>query len=316
MSYTPLHLHTTFSVLDSIIKIPELVKRLKELEISSCAITDHGNLHGAIDFYSECDESGIKPILGMEAYITEDPDNSEEKKRDNFHLVLLAKNEIGWKNLVWLSGNAYLNNFYYRPRIYRPLLEERSEGLVALSACLAGYPARMLRWESSINKIFLDRKDDYVRVLKWFQEVFHGDYYLEIQEHNAWEQREYNHFLAYIAKGEGFPLTITSDAHYLRKQDSATHELMMAMQLKKTLVEYQGEDHMKYYGTNYVKSNEEMIRLARQYDAEAAVENTNLIAEKCDFKVEFGKTKLPRFPIEDAEDLEEFKEWRRARTKL
>ncbi len=305
-SYSHLHVHSTFSILDSIIKIPELVSYIKELGMTSVALTDHGSMFGVIDFYKECKDNDIHPIIGIEAYCTEDEDNAEERTRDNYHLVLLAKNQTGLENLTWLTSNSYLNNFYYKPRIYRPLLEEHSEGVIALSACLASYCARKLRWESSISKMFIDDYKGYMEMLGWFCETFRDDFYLEIQDHDFWEQEEYNRILVDIAHKEKIPLVITSDAHYLRREDTSTHELMMAMQLKMKLEDYRAGDQMKYGATNYIKSSQEMLDSARKYNAEEAFYNTNKIAEMCKVEIEFGNPKMPVFDCSKAEDYQEF----------
>jgi DNA polymerase III subunit alpha len=282
---------------------------LKEFDISSCAITDHGVLHGAIDFYRECKKNNIKPILGLEGYCTESPDEATDKIRDNYHLVLLAKNETGWKNLIWLSNRAHLHNFYYKPRIWIEHLLTHSEGLIALSACLASFPAKKLRWESSVEKVYIDDYKKYIRMLKWFSEVFNGDYYLEIQDHDTWEQIAYNNLLVDIAQKENIPLVITSDAHYLKRQDFATHEMMMAMQLKKTLEEYKASNQMRYATTNYLRSSLDMSRSVRKYKAIGALENTLKIAEQCNLELTFGEFRLPTFDIKSSSDYDEFLRW-------
>lgn len=286
---------------------------MKELGIDSCALTDHGNIHGIIDFYKECKKEGIHALLGMETYCTEDPDRAEEKNRDNYHLVLLAKNQAGLKNLIYLSSNAYLNNFYYKPRIHRKLFEDHSEGLIALSACLASHLSRALRYEHSVQKVYLDDKKGLQKLIAWFSEVFKGNYYLEIQDHDAWEQRAYNEFLISFARGEGVPLVITSDAHYIKPEDFSTHELLMAMQFKKTIDEYRTNNQMRYGKTNYIKSHNEMLASAKKYQVEDAYHNTKKIAEECTAEIEFSSPKLPTFPVKDASDYGDFLSWRARR---
>jgi DNA polymerase-3 subunit alpha len=264
---------------------------------------------GVIDFYQECKKNNIKPILGCEAYLTEDLDDAAKKNRDNFHLVLLARNNKGLENLTWLISQANLHNFYYKPRIYRRHLEERAEGLIATSACLAGYPARLLRWEHSINKLFCDCYSDYVNIIKWFQEVFSDNYYLEVQDHDFWEQKVYNEWLIDFARKEKFPLVVTSDAHYLRREDHTTHEMLMAMQFKMTLEEYRQSDSIKYGSSNYIKSYEEVLSFAREKEIPEAVENTVAIAEQCQVELEFGKYKLPMFNIKETDDYKEFRRY-------
>jgi DNA polymerase-3 subunit alpha len=308
--YTPTHLHSHFSLLDGCIKIPELCDRLVELGLSACALTDHGVLFGIINFYTECKKRNIKPLLGMEAYLTEDPDDIENKTRDNYHLVLIASSNKGLENLIWLSSHAHLHNFYYKPRIYRPLLEQYSEGLIATSACLAGYPARhLIRWEKDINKVFLDNRKEYLKLISWFREVFNGNYYLEVQDHNFWEQTEYNKIIIDIARKENIPLVLTSDAHYLKQEDRYIHEMMMAMQFKQTLEEYRNGNNMKYGGTNYVLSSEEMAAAAKKWNISEALDNTLKIAEQCNVTIEMGNYHLPSYDYKAAEDYGEFQKW-------
>lgn len=245
----------------------------------------------------------------MEAYVTEDPDDIEKKTRDNYHLVILASNNKGLENLIWLSSHAHLHNFYYKPRIYRPLLEQYSEGLIATSACLASYPARHLRWEKDINKVFLDNRKEYLKLIHWFSEVFNGNYYLEVQDHNFWEQIEYNKIITDIAKKENLPLVITSDAHYLKQEDRYIHEMMMAMQFKQTLEEYRNGDNMKYGGTNYILSNKEMAAAAKKWDIPEALDNTLKIAEQCNVTIEMGNYHLPSYDYKSADDYEEFRKY-------
>jgi DNA polymerase-3 subunit alpha len=311
--YAPVHLHTHFSTLDGCIKISELINHLTELGLSTCAITDHGTLAGIIDFYFKCKEKNIKPLLGMEAYITDDPDNSEEKTRDNRHLVLIAKNNTGLENLIWLSTQSHLHNFYYKPRIWRQHLRDHSEGLIATSACLANYHSRQLRWEPSIGKAFIDDYASYIYLIHWFKGVFRGEYYLEVQDHDFWEQREYNRIIIDVARKEKIPLVISSDAHYLKKEDVYLHEMMMAMQFKQTLDEYRQGDNMKYGGTNYVLSDKEMCAAAKKWGIEDALDNTVRIAEQCHVSIEKGDFKIPVFDVEEASDYEEFKKWRAER---
>jgi DNA polymerase-3 subunit alpha len=310
-TYFPLHLHTTYSTLDSCIKPGELADRLVELSLPGTAITEHGNLHSLIECYKKLKEKNLQFICGMEAYLTHDSDNSEEKNRDNFHLVLLCKDTKGLENLIWLSTQSYLHNFYYKPRIWMEHFREHSEGLIALSACLAGIPSRTLRWEPSICKAFIDNYEDYIYTLSWFREIFKGDYYLEIQDHDFWQQKELNRILIDVARRENFPLVITTDAHYIKKEDSYLHEMMMAMQFKQTLEEYRSGDNMKYGGTNYIPSYSEMRKSAEELNVVDALENTVAIAEKCkaiDLKLN-STYHMPTFNIKEADDYEEFKEY-------
>lgn len=311
--YAPIHLHTTYSVLDGAIKVPELARRLKELQIPACAVTEHGNVHSLIEAHKEFKKQGIKHIPGIEAYITNDPDDSENKNRDNYHLVLLARNNKGLENLIWLSTQSHLHNFYYKPRIWMENLKDHSKGLIATSACLGNLHSRTLRYEGDIQKAFIDNYQDYIYKINWFREVFNGDYYLEIQDHDFWQQKEYNRIIIDIARKNKFPLVITSDAHYLKKEDSYIHEMMMAMQFKQTLEQYREGDAMKYGGTNYVYSDEEMCAAAKKWDAMDAMENTVKIAEQCE-EIDLGLNKqffMPTFDYTQADDYSEFLEWRK-----
>ena len=311
MSYTPIHLHTHFSLLDGCIKIPELVDRLVELKIPACAITDHGVLSGIIDFYKECRKKNIKYILGCESYLTNDPDDSENRDRRNYHMVLLCKNKTGLENLIWLTTQANLHNFYYKPRIWIEHFKEHSEGLIACSACLGGIASKQLRYEHSISKVFVDDYSDFLYKMSWFREVFRGEFYLEIQDHDFWEQKEFNDFIIDFARKEKFPLIITSDAHYLKKEDSYLHEMMMAMQFKQTLEQYRAGDNMKYGGTNYVKSYEEMYAAAKKWNAIDALENTVAIAEKCE-DIDLGLNSqyfMPTFDVKSANDYNDFQKY-------
>ncbi len=214
-----LHCHTHYSLLDGFNRIPDLVKQTKKLGMNSCAITDHGNLYGAIEFYSKCTEEGIKPILGIEAYVAPG-DRRERKKIDGnnyFHLTLLAKNNVGFRNLVKLSSKAFLEGFYYHPRIDRELLEELSEGIICLSGCLAGEMSDL---------ILKDRMPDAVKLAQWYERVFGEDFYLEIQNNGLDIQDQCTVAVEDIARQVGIPMVATADAHYLCARVAVAHEVL------------------------------------------------------------------------------------------
>jgi DNA polymerase-3 subunit alpha len=311
-TYVPLHVHTTYSTLDSCIRIKDLADRLVELGLPGCAVTEHGNLYSLVEVHSEFQKKGLRHLKAIEAYITQDPDDLENKNRKNSHLVLIARNQKGLENLIWLSTQSHLHNFYYKPRIWVEHLKDHSEGLIACSACLASVAGRMLRWEPSIQKAFIDDYNDFIYILSWFREVFKGEYYLEIQDHDFWQQIEYNRIIIDIARKHKFPLVITSDAHYIKKEDQYLHEMMMALQFKKTLEEYRESDEMKYGASNYITSPDEMNAAAKKWECPDAIENTIAIAEKCeDIDLHLGQQYfMPSFDVKNSSDYKEFCEWR------
>ncbi len=306
------HVHSVFSVLDGINRLDQLVARCKELGMSSCALTDHGNLHGMIDFYKECKKGGIKPIVGIECYITRDPDGVDEdykKTRDNHHCILLAQNNTGLANLFWLITNGNLNNFYYKPRINIETLKAKSEGLICTSACVGGWVAQQGIFDAE-KKLFLDPESKAYVAARELHEVFGNRFYLEIQDQDMWEQTAFNKFLVDIAKRDKIQLLITADAHYLKKEDKDTHAMIMAQQLKKTIDEYESGSEMKYGGGFYIRSPEEMKEAAIRHDAEEAFWNSNEIAKMCNIEIELGKYKMPLFDVTKADDYDEFKQYK------
>jgi DNA polymerase-3 subunit alpha len=314
MNYSPIHTHTEFSLLDGAIRIPELVDYLVELGIESCAITDHGWMGGCIEFYKECNKKKIKPLLGFEAYLTDDPNRIEQKTRDNYHLVLIAKDNEGYSKLLNLCSQAHTENFYYKPRIFRPFLKELSGHVVALSACLA----------SSLGKRLVFNIDSYGRAInctdpegivqkeiEFYLEIFKDDFYLEIQAHNEEDRRQeyYNQFLKEAGRKLGIPLVITTDAHFLKKEDFALHEMVMAMQLKLTLDQYRSTEGMHYGPEFYVQTPNELLMAAKRFDCEEAYSNTVRVADKCNVDIELGVYKPPIFRIEREKDYSDFKRW-------
>jgi len=312
-NFCHLHLHTEYSILDGVSKVEDVAKQAKKLGMRYCAITDHGVLHGIIEFYKACKKEGIKPILGCEAYVTDDPDflTKEEMTRDNRHLVLLVQNETGLKNLIWLSNNAQFNNFYYKPRIFWEHLKARSEGLVAMSACLGGILGK--GGEFNDQGIFSDPLKGAEVWGGRMIEAFGQNFYIEIQDHDIEQQRSFNQWAIKLAKRIQAPLVITSDCHYLTEEDKATHDLIMAQQMGMTLAELK---EMNMRG-NYERSDlsmrtpDSLYRSAVEMGAEEAFENTGKIADSCNVELKLGSYETPEFKVEDTNDYEAFLLWQK-----
>lgn len=290
MDFTHLHVHTEYSLLDGSNKIKEYVSRVKELGMDSAAITDHGVMYGCIDFYRAAKEAGIRPIMGCEVYVA--PGSRFEKEAGNnseryYHLVLLAENNQGYSNLMKIVSRGFVEGYYYKPRVDMELLEEYHEGLIALSACLAGEVARFL-----VRGMYEDAKDAALR----YQKVFGKDnYFLELQDHGISEQHIVNQQLMRLSKETGIGLVATNDVHYTYEDDVEAHDILLCLQTGKKLAD---EDRMRYEGGQYyVKSPEEMAQLF-PYALEA-LENTHKIAMRCNVEIEFGVTKLPKYDVPD-----------------
>ena len=275
--------------------------------MSAIAISDHGNLGGWLEFYLECKKIEIKPILSIETYITMDPDNlpKENRTRDNFHMILTAMDEEGYKNLLWLSSNAYINNFYYRPRIFLDHLITRSRGLLGQSACLAGVLCRSATYDE-INKVYWDEHHNSEHAVGMFKEIFHGNYYLELMDNPFDQQIAYNKFLIDLAKKTDSKLIISADSHYTKKDDYELHSLLMAMQTKQTLTQYHENSKFHYGPWYYIKSPQEMLDSAKKLDVEQAFHNSLEIASKCDINLKLGEYRMPKFKIQDDPDYEDF----------
>ena len=285
-NFVHLHVHTEFSLLDGANKVKELPQRAKELGMDAIAITDHGVMFGVVDFYKACKSAGVKPIIGCEVYVAPRTRFDKEPGIDNkySHLILLAKNEIGYKNLSHLVSMGFTDGFYYKPRIDIELLEKYHEGLIALSACLAG----------SVNKAILkDDMEEAKKVALWYKNLFGEDYYLEVQPNGLPEQVKANQKLIEISRELDIPLVATNDAHYLRKEDAYNHEVLLCIQTGKKMSD---TDRMRMGVEEfYVKSPEEMLEYFKNIPE--AIENTVKIAEKCNFDFEFGNTKLPNYDV-------------------
>ncbi|WP_178667888.1 DNA polymerase III subunit alpha [uncultured Eubacterium sp.] len=287
--FTHLHLHTQFSLLDGACRLSELVSRARELGMTSLAITDHGNMYGAVDFYKECKKQGIKPIIGCEVYVAPHSRFDKDKTRDGkySHLVLLVKNETGYKNLIKMVSQSFTEGFYFKPRIDRDLLEAHSEGLICLSACVAG----------EIPQYLLQRDyDSAKRSALWYNSVFgEGNYYLELQNHGLDEERVVADGIKRLADETGIPLVATNDVHYVRREDAEIQQVLICIATNHILGEDTGlEFHSDSF---YLKSEQEMAELFA--DTPQAISNTQVIADKCSFDFEFGTTKLPYFETPD-----------------
>jgi DNA polymerase III subunit alpha len=294
--FVHLHLHSDFSLLDGAIQIKPLAKRISELEMNACALTDHGNLFGALSFYHSMKAQGVKPIVGCEVYITRGSRHDRDKKgvkpgeKANFHLILLAKNFEGYRNLVRLSSKAYTEGFYYKPRIDLELLAQNSNGLVGLSACMSGVPSAMLARGAF---------DEAACAAHEFEEILgKGNYFLEIQEHDLEAQKKIRKPLVELARKTSIPLVATNDAHYLRAEDARAHEILLCIGSGKTVND---PNRLRYGPPNfYVRSAEEMWSIFGE-ELPEALTRTVEIAEMCELELPKGANFLPVFPIPDSE---------------
>lgn len=284
-TFTHLHLHTEYSLLDGVGKIDDYLKRAKELGMKSIAITDHGNMFGAIEMYKKAIKNGIKPIIGIEAYISEF--EKEKKEGRNFHLILLAKNEKGYKNLMKISSEAYINGFYYKPRIDKEYLKNHNEGIICLSACMQG----------EISRRILDREpeENIEKSVTSYINIYGKDnFYIEIQGNGIEGQKELNKQLAALAKKNNIKLVATNDTHYVQKGDHTLQDIMICIQ---TGAKISDEKRMRIETEElYLKSREEMIEsLGEEYIE--AVDNTAEISSKCNLNIDFGTFKFPYYEL-------------------
>src|SRR6476646_4550809 len=292
--FVHLHLHTDYSLLDGAIQIKPLSSRVAELGMPACAMTDHGNMCGAISFYNAMKHNGVKPIIGCETYITrgsrKEKAASSPGEKANFHLILLAQNYEGYQNLVRLASKAYTEGFYYKPRIDKELLAEHSKGLIGLSACMSGVPSAFLAQEKC---------DEAAAAAIEFQEILgKGNYFLEIQEHGLDAQRRIRKPLVDLSKRTGVPLVATNDAHYLMPEDSRAHDVLLCIGSGKTVND---TNRLRYASPNfYVRSPEEMWRIFGD-ELPEVLTRTVEIAERIDLALPQGINHLPKFPIPESE---------------
>jgi len=294
--FVHLHVHTEYSLLDGANRIKDLVARAAELGMDSLAITDHGVMYGVIDFYKQALKAGIKPILGCEVYTARRTRHDKQPgvDADQGHLILLAQNNAGYKNLMKIVSLGFTEGFYYRPRIDMELLEKYNEGLIALSGCLSGDIARLL-----LNNEYEKAKEMALKFNNIFGE---GNFYLEMQINGLAEQNLVNNGLIRLSRETGIPLVATNDAHYLTREDAKAHDVLLCIQTGKTINE---ENRMRFSSQEiYLKSPEEMAQLFKNYPE--ALENTVRIAERCNVEIEFGKLHLPEFKVEDGTEPFEY----------
>ena len=296
MSFVHLHVHTEYSLLDGACRIDGMMDRVKELGQTAIAITDHGVMYGCIDFYKAAKAAGVKPIIGCEVYVARRgmADRVHGIDNDPYHLVLLCENRTGYENLCKMVSEAFINGFYGKPRVDLALLEKHHEGLIALSACLAGAIPQYLLEEDYENA-----KAYAVNLARIFGE---GNFYLELQDHGIDEQRRVNQGVMRIARETGLPLVATNDAHYLRKEDAAMQDVLMCIQMGKTVDD---EHRMKFQTEEfYLKSEDEMRQLFP--NCEEAIENTQRIADRCNLEFVFNEYHLPAFPVPAGYTNEEY----------
>ena len=291
MAFAHLHVHTEYSLLDGSNKIKECVARVKELGMNSVAITDHGVMYGVIDFYRAAKAAGIHPVLGSEVYVAPGSRFSKEPGQGNedryYHLVLLAENDTGYHNLMKIVSRGFTEGYYYKPRVDLEVLEEFHEGIIALSACLAGEVQRYVA-----RGLYEEGKEAALR----YEHIFgKGNFFLELQDHGIAEQQLVNQGLLRMSRETGIPLVATNDVHYTYADDVKPHDILLCLQTGKKLAD---EDRMRYEGGQYYIKSEEEMKALFPYALEA-LENTQKIADRCQVEIEFGVTKLPKYDVPD-----------------
>jgi len=292
-----LHVHSHYSLLDGLAKIGQILDACQELKMPSIALTDHGSMYGLVEFYREAKKRGMKPILGCEAYVTP---NSMHQKRPNidnkrFHLVLLAKNEEGYRNLVKLTTKAYLEGFYYKPRMDKELLRKHSKGLIGLSACIGGeVPQAILK----------GKPDEAEKLALEYQDIFgKGNFYLELEHHpNLTGQEQVNKGLIEISKKQNIPLVATNDSHYVKAEDNEAQDVLMSIQTDKKVGD---RERLTMKADDFsLRSTEQMIKDFKHVPE--AIENTQKIADACDFQFDLETYHLPYFEVPDKKTEDEY----------
>lgn len=293
MAFTHLHVHTEYSLLDGSSKIKELLPRAKELGMDSLAITDHGVMYGVIDFYKKAKEVGIKPILGCEIYVAPGSRFDREQGRGEdryYHLVLLAENNQGYKNLMKIVTRGFTEGYYYKPRVDYEVLEKYHEGIIALSACLAG---------EIPNKILKEDFDGARAAANKMRDIFgENNFFLELQDHGIRQQTQVNTSLIRLSRELGIPMVVTNDVHYIREEDAVPHDLLLCIQTGKKVSD---QDRMRYEGGQYYLKSEEEMQKVFPY-AREAMDNTHKIAERCNVEIVFGEQKVPKFDVPEGYD--------------
>lgn len=293
MAFTHLHVHTEYSLLDGSSKISELLPRARELGMDSLAITDHGVMYGVIDFYKKAKEVGVKPILGCEIYVAPGSRFDREQSRGEdryYHLVLLAENNQGYKNLMKIVTRGFTEGYYYKPRVDYEILERYHEGIIALSACLAG---------EIPNKILKEDYEGARAAARRMNELFGpGNFFLELQDHGLRQQTQVNSVIMRMSKELDIPLVVTNDVHYIKEEDAVPHDLLLCIQTGKLVTD---EDRMRYEGGQFFLKSEEEMQQVFPY-AREALENTHKIAERCNVEIVFGEQKVPKFDVPEGYD--------------
>lgn len=292
--FTHLHVHTEYSLLDGACRIKELIKRAKDLNMDSLAITDHGSMYGTVEFYKQAKKEGIKPILGFEAYVSprKMTDKDPQKDKNQYHLVLLAENQEGWQNIIKLCSIGFVDGYYYKPRIDHEALSQYKNGIIALSACLAG----------EVQSYLLeDNYDEAVKTALLYKDIFgENNFFLEMQDHGMQEQKSVNDSLIKISRETGLKLVATNDVHYINKEDAYFHDVLLCIQMQKTIAD---EDRMKFPSDEfYLKSYEEMAAL---FPVEA-LRNTAEIADRCNVELDFETVHLPEYKIPEGYQKSEY----------
>ncbi len=293
MSFTHLHVHTEYSLLDGSNKIKEYVARVKELGMNSAAITDHGVMYGVIDFYKAAKAAGINPVLGCEVYVAPNSRFDREASHGEdryYHLVLLAENNRGYQNLMKIVSKGFVEGYYYKPRVDMEVLEQYHEGIIALSACLAGEVQRYL-----VRGMYEEAKEVAFKYEKCFGK---GNFFLELQDHGIPDQKTVNTQLLRMSQETGMELVATNDVHYTYAEDAEPHDILLCLQTGKKLSD---ENRMRYEGGQYFVKSEEEMRALFPYAAQA-IDNTQKIADRCHVEIEFGVTKLPHFDVPEGYD--------------
>ena len=293
--FVHLHVHSEYSLLDGLSSCQELAARAAELRMPALALTDHGAMFGAIQFYEACHEAGIKPIIGMETYVAAGDRRRRDAQRDrqSFHLVLLAQNNIGYQGLMRLATTAQLEGFYYRPRIDKETLAAHADGLMVVSGC----------GSSEISRLILAGEMDKARrTVAWYRDVFPGRYYLELQDHDIPELVQVNTQTIALARDMDVPLVATNDVHYARRDQAAIHDVLLCIQTGKTVNE---PSRMRMNGDSfYLRTADEMASLFA--DVPDALSNTVSIADSCNVTIEFGHYHLPVFEMPEGHDAHSY----------
>lgn len=291
-----LHVHTEYSMLDGAARISELLERVKSLGMSSCAITDHGVMYGAIPFYKKATELGVKPIIGVEAYQANNSrfDRKSNREQSPYHIVLLAMNQVGYRNLMEVVSKSFLEGYYYKPRIDLEILEQHSEGLLGLSACLQGEIARRLN---------NDEQEEAERAAERFIKIFgEGKFFIELMNNGIREQEEVNLKLNDLAKNKGIPVVATNDVHYVNKEDAKFHDALICIQTGKKLTD---DDRLKFDTAEfYLKSEEEMRESLKGF--EESIDNVKTVIDMCNVEIEFGKILLPKYEVPEEHNLDTY----------